>query len=118
MLFRSKDIVQLLLSKGALTGAVDKPGRTQLHYATLGGDISVVEILLLKGASTEIDGILRSAPLHPAVMHGLFDTTLLHSVASVGHTSTVVSQKVLQLYSIASCSKGGQWSYFSRRCFS
>ena len=69
-----KDIVQLLLSKGASVEAMDRVKGTPLHVASRNGHTSTVE-LLTKGTSIEATDKYNCTPLHLA--------------AYSGHTSTV-----------------------------
>ena len=75
-----KEIVQLLLSKGASLEAKDVFERTPLHYAALNGRFSTVELLLSKRASLEAKSIYGQTPLHCAAWRGDTSTVeLLHS---------------------------------------
>ena len=65
-----KDVVQLLLSKGALVDAMDMRENTPLHLAASGGHTSIVELLLSKGASLEAKDTYGWTPLHRAAYGG------------------------------------------------
>ena len=103
-----KDIVQLLLSKGASIEARDRSSWTPLHVATRNGHTGTVELLLSKGASLEAKDTDGWTPLHHAASGGHTSTvelllekgasieaiawyrnTPLHQGAIYGHTSTV-----------------------------
>lgn len=70
-----RDVVQLLLEKGASTKVMNTSDETPLHLAASLGHNSIVELLLTKGASIEAVTNMENTPLHLA--------------ASRGHTSTV-----------------------------
>ena len=103
-----KDIVQLLLSKGASVEAMDPTGWTPLHRAARNGHTSTVELLLSKGVSVEAKDTYGWTPLHHAAGNGRTSTvelllskgasleakdndawTPFHHAARNGHTSTV-----------------------------
>ena len=106
-----KDIVQLLLSKGASTEVMDSFGNTPLHLATCFGHTTLVELLLTEGASIEARiamDLCNNTPLNIASREGhtrvveLLLTkgasvevtnedkhTPLHTAAQHGHTSVV-----------------------------
>ena len=62
-----KDVVQLLLSKGASTEVMDVFNSTPLHNAAWNGYTGIVELLLSKGASIEAMDESYRTPLHDAV---------------------------------------------------
>ena len=104
-----RDIVQLLLSKGASLEATDHHKNTPLHNAAWSGHTSTVELLFAKGASVQAtNSASSSTPLHLAAWNGHTSTvelllakgasveatdwekdTPLHNAARRGHTSTV-----------------------------
>ena len=103
-----KDIVQLLLLKGASLEAKDTNGWAPLHFAAENGHTSTVELLLSKGASIEANDTGGWTPLHYAAWDGQTSIvelllskgasveakdkngwTLLHCAVRNGHTSTV-----------------------------
>jgi ankyrin repeat protein len=66
-----REIVELLLERGAAVNARNSSGATPLHDAALAGRLAVIEILLRHGA--EIDARDRDAgatPLHQAASWG------------------------------------------------
>ena len=103
-----KDMVQLLLLKGASIEALGEYDRTPLDYAAWRGHTSTVELLLSKGASIEATSKTKRSPLHYAAWSGHTsivellllkgasieamdrdNRTPLNDAASRGRTSTV-----------------------------
>ena len=103
-----REIIQLLLSKGASIEARDNVNTTPLHDAARSGHTSIVELLLSEGASIEVMTKKNNTPLHFAAWKGDTSTvelllikgasidvmnenhnTPLHFAAWRGHTSTV-----------------------------
>ena len=84
-----KDVVQLLLTNGALLDATDDVGDTPLHDAARRGHTSTVELLLTNGASVEDRDGNESTPLHKAAVGGHTSTVelLLTKGASVEATN-------------------------------
>jgi ankyrin repeat protein len=50
-----KDVIELLLSKGADIHTEDNDGQTALHWALERGDKNIVEFLLSKGANVNVE---------------------------------------------------------------
>ena len=65
-----RDLVELLLSKGASVDATDDFNDAPLHDAVVGGHPSIVELLLTEGASIEAKGQFKETPLHKAAAKG------------------------------------------------
>ena len=103
-----EDTVQLLLSKGALTEAMNSSYETALHGAASSGHTRTVELLLSKGALIEARNSSQETPLRCAASTGHTGTvelllskgapiearsssqeTPLHHAAWTGHTGTV-----------------------------
>ena len=103
-----RDIVELLLSKGASIEAMDQVEDTALHEASSNGHTSTVELLLTKGASVEATDKYKDTPLHKAARYGhpitvellltegasveaagKYSNTPLHDAARNGYTRTV-----------------------------
>ena len=72
-----RNIIQLLLSKGASLEVKDMDGSTPLHRAVRGGHTNTVELLLSKGASLEAKDTDGWTPLHYAARHGHTNTVEL-----------------------------------------
>ena len=102
-----KDILHLLLEKGASIAAINTYNNTPLHLAARNGHTSIVELLLEKGASIEAMGEDNNTPLHLAAQGGhastvrlllekgasaeainWFNKTPLHLVSQSDYTST------------------------------
>jgi ankyrin repeat protein len=65
-----REIVQLLLNKGAPANAKDVNGRTALHYAAFYGHEEVADLLIEKGCSTSVEDDIGSTPIDQAVHRG------------------------------------------------
>ncbi len=66
-----KDIVKLLIDKGADVNAIAASGLTPLYLATLNGNKDLVELLITKGADVNThDKKYRITPLHLAAEDG------------------------------------------------
>ena len=72
-----KDVVQLLLDRGADPNKANEDGGTQLHSAASGGHIAVVQLLLDRGADPNKADIWEWTPLHRAVEYGRKDVVQL-----------------------------------------
>lgn len=81
-------IVQLLLEKGALVGAINWSNSTPLHLATQHGHIGTVELLLNHGASIEAMDECKNTPLHLAVRRKYNIATL--NLAIQNHLADIV----------------------------
>jgi len=66
----NKEVVELLLSKGACVKAVTKYNLTPLHLAAENGNKEVVELLLNNGADVNTVTNHSVTPLHLAASHG------------------------------------------------
>lgn len=67
------DIVQLLISHGAIIDIGDVDGYTPLHYAAMGGTerhLGVVQLLYNAGADINATSVQRKTPLHLAATGG------------------------------------------------
>ena len=67
------DVVQLLLSNGAIVDVTDVDGRTPLHYAAEQGSVAhaaVAQLLFASGADVNATSSLRKTPLHMAATGG------------------------------------------------
>lgn len=62
-----KDMVQLLLSKGACIDALNKCGSTPLHYAALTGQLDVIHALLEGGAKPVVENSLSRTAMDEAI---------------------------------------------------
>jgi ankyrin repeat protein len=65
-----KDIVQLLLNKGADLESKSNSGRTPLSWAAKSGDKDIVQLLLDKGADHELKEDYGQTPLSRTVLIG------------------------------------------------
>ena len=61
-----KDVVQLLLDRGAEPNMADQNGMTPLHYAAFKGHKDVVQLLLERGAEQNMAAQKGFTPLHLA----------------------------------------------------
>jgi ankyrin repeat protein len=65
-----KEIIELLIAKGADVNAKDKHGRISLHLAALGGHKEIAELLIAKGAEVNAKGMTGWTALHQAAIYG------------------------------------------------
>jgi cytohesin len=65
-----KEIIELLIAKGADVNAKDKHGRISLHLAALGGHKEIAELLIAKGADVNAKGMTGWTALHQAAIYG------------------------------------------------
>ncbi|KNC76659.1 serine/threonine protein kinase, variant 2 [Sphaeroforma arctica JP610] len=72
-----KDVVELLLAKGADTHVKDETGSTPLYLASKNGHKDVVELLLAKGADIHVKDNLAWTPLRMASKNGHKDVVEL-----------------------------------------
>jgi len=73
-----KEIVELLISRGAGVNAVDDEGKTSLHWACVKGHRDVVEFLIAQGAQIEIKSKkFGYTPLHMAAISSQIDIAQL-----------------------------------------
>ena len=79
-----KEIVQLLLAKGAAIEAMNSDNNTPLHLAASGDESSTVELLLAKGASIEALDSGNNTPLHYAAGRGYTNLDQVHSIQYYG----------------------------------
>jgi len=67
-----RDVVELLLSRGADPNARDAAGQTPLHWAVGEGHVDIVELLLERGADPNAKDYAGNTPLHIAAMAKYF----------------------------------------------
>ncbi|KYQ90656.1 ankyrin repeat-containing protein [Tieghemostelium lacteum] len=63
----SYQIIQVLVNGGSLLDSKDREKKTPLHHATILGKVKSVNVLLEKGANTDIADMFGALPLHYAV---------------------------------------------------
>ena len=69
-----KDVVQLLLDRGAVPNMANQYGGTPLHSAALGGHKDVVQLLLDRGAKPNMRILDGATPLSLALQNSHMDT--------------------------------------------
>ena len=67
--FGHKELVEILISKGAVINAPTENGLTPLHQAAYFGHKDVVEFLISKGADVNATSINGATPLHYATIY-------------------------------------------------
>ena len=65
-----KDVLLLLIGRGARPDEADKYGQTPLHGAALNGHLEVVKLLLDRGSACDRASSWGGTPLYYAAMHG------------------------------------------------
>jgi ankyrin repeat protein len=80
---RNREVIEMLLTKGAEVNTRDKNGNTPLHTAALFGPKGVAELLLAKGAEINASNRIGKTPLHCAVDHKDIMELLLANKADV-----------------------------------
>ncbi|MGV8119577.1 MAG: ankyrin repeat domain-containing protein [Candidatus Xenobiia bacterium LiM19] len=70
----SKDIAELLLSKGADINSKNNESQTPLHFAAFNGETQLVKMLLSKGAELNAKDCYGFTPLHNAASNGNKET--------------------------------------------
>ena len=64
-----KEIVELLIAKGADVNVKDKQGSTTLHWAAYHGHKEIAELLIAKGANVNAKTKIGRTPLDAAFPH-------------------------------------------------
>ena len=77
-----RDVVDLMISRGADLDRADENGRTPLALASIGGDIGVVRALLASGADASARDRCGWTPLHFAAATGRAD--IVDALADAG----------------------------------
>jgi len=85
--FGLKNVVNALLAKGADINAIDKYGKTPLHYAQNAG---VVKALVAKDADVKVVDIFGNTPLHYAAEKGCID--VVNALLSAGAKINAVNR--------------------------
>ena len=65
-----KDVIQLLLERGAKPNMPDKDGWTPLYWATQHANREVMQVLIERGADPDLGNSSGWTPLHWAAFHG------------------------------------------------
>ncbi len=99
----SKDLVRLLIAKGANVNAKNKDGDTPLIEAAKGAELEVVKLLVASGASINVKNKHDITPLENAARNGRADILELLLIAQ-GHVSDWASGTLL-LGAAQSCRK-------------
>ena len=108
-----RNVVELLLSRGAYLGARDMDGWTPLHHAASKGYTDIVAVMLSQDVDLDVTDVYHATPLYRAAETGhdkvvqllldkgalvdvanTFDQTALHRTADVGHLK--VTQLLLE----------------------
>jgi ankyrin repeat protein len=65
------ELVKFLINRKANVNLADPcDGKTALHWATVGVNIPMIELLMSKGAKHDVRSEVGSSPLHVAAMNG------------------------------------------------
>ncbi|OQD71649.1 hypothetical protein PENPOL_c001G07560 [Penicillium polonicum] len=67
----SLELTERLLDKGASASGVVSYQRTAMHYASVGGHVEIVKVLLAANADPYAQDLCHSLPLHLAIKNGL-----------------------------------------------
>ena len=97
VLKRNPDAVMLLLERGADPNAVAEGGMTALMFAAESGDVLMVKMLVLNGASLDFSDAERTTPLLIAVFNRHFDVAhfLLEKGADPDHRDSYQGSALL-----------------------